>query len=274
MHYGDPVTAPAAAGHFMQTRASLTRDLCRLGLLAGETVLLHASLRSLGWVCGGATSVVLALRDVLGPDGTLIVPAQSPDNRDPSRWKNPSVPELWWQAIRENLPAFDPAVTPAVAMGVIAEQVRTWPGATRSTHPQTSFAGVGRRAAELLAGHELDCQLGERSPLGALHRANARVLLLGTGYATFTGFHLAEYRLPDPPRRRSSCAVRNADGSRSWVTFEDIDLNDRDFERLGADFERACPAIRVGEVGAATSRLVPLPEAVAFAEGWFRQHRR
>jgi aminoglycoside 3-N-acetyltransferase len=257
----------------MQTRASLTRDLCGLGLLAGDTVLLHASLRSLGWVCGGATSVVLALCDILGPEGTLIVPAQSPDNRDPSRWTNPPVPSSWWQAIRENLPAFDPAVTPAVAMGVIAEQIRTWPGAVRSAHPQTSFAGVGRRAAELLANHALDCQLGERSPLRALERAGARVLLLGTGYSKFTGFHLAEYRLADPPRRKSSCAVRTADGGRDWVTFEDVDLNDSDFARLGADFERSCPEVRVGPVGAATSRLVPLPAAVAFAEGWFRQHR-
>jgi aminoglycoside 3-N-acetyltransferase len=108
-----------------QTRASLGRDLSTLGLSAGDTVLVHSSLRSLGWVCGGALAVVQALLDVLGPGGTLVVPAQTMGNSDPRHWSRPPVPESWWPVIREHLPAFDPAVTPTVGLGVIAEMVRT-----------------------------------------------------------------------------------------------------------------------------------------------------
>jgi aminoglycoside 3-N-acetyltransferase len=163
------------------TRASLAADLTALGLRAGDTVLMHSSLRSVGWVLGGQVAVVQALLDVLGPAGTLVVPTQTTGNSDPEYWTRPSVPETWWPVVREHMPAFDPAVTPSVGIGVLAEAVRTWPGAVRSNHPHTSFAAVGARAADLMATHELDSQLGEGSPLAALERVGARILLLGVG---------------------------------------------------------------------------------------------
>ncbi|MFC7484654.1 aminoglycoside N(3)-acetyltransferase [Luedemannella flava] len=189
-------------------KESLGADLRRLGVRPGDTVLAHTSLSSLGWVCGGAVAVVQALLDVLGENGTLVVPAQTANNRDPSLWSDPAVDEADWPAIRANLPAFDPAITPSHRMGVIAEQVRTWPGARRSDHPQTSFAAVGARAEELMADHRLTSPLGEHSPLARLEEADARILLLGVGMAVCTSFHLAEYRLPDPPRRMNYCAVQ------------------------------------------------------------------
>lgn len=255
----------------MASRASLTDDFRRLGVLEGETILLHASLRSLGWVCGGATSVVLAIMDTLGSAGTLIVPAQTPENRDPARWDNPIVPDELWGKIRDSILPFDPQLSPAMAMGLVAERVRTWPGARRSTHPQTSFAGIGPAAAKLLATHDLDCQLGDRSPLGSLAAAKARFLLLGVGYEKCTAFHLAEYQLPQPPTRRQSCVVNGPQG-RQWVEYQDIELSDRDFSQLGHDFEGSVP-VRVGSVGAATARLANIADAVSFAREWFSVRR-
>ena len=65
------------------TRASLAEDLTALGLRAGETVIVHSSLRAVGWVPGGRVAVVQSLLEVLGPAGTLVVPAQTMDNSDP-----------------------------------------------------------------------------------------------------------------------------------------------------------------------------------------------
>jgi aminoglycoside 3-N-acetyltransferase len=255
----------------------LTADLARLGVGEGDVVLVHSSLRSLGFVIGGAVSVVRALLQTVGPRGTVVVPAFSSDNGDPSRWaltrKSP-VPSPWWPTIRKHLPAFDPAVTPSVAIGAIAEAVRTWPGAVRSLHPQTSFVALGARAGELMAEHHPDCHLGPHSPLAALARAEAKVLLLGVPFTVCTTFHLAEYQVHNPPRRDYECVIQ-VDGERRWYHFRDVRLDASDFDRLGAAFESS-PAggvISRGCVGDAECRLFPLPNAVTFARAWLVEHR-
>jgi aminoglycoside 3-N-acetyltransferase len=256
----------------LATRESLVRDFMRLGIAPGDTVLVHASMRSIGWVCGGTTAVVGALMDVVGADGTLVTPAQTPDNRDPSWWTHAPVPELWWPEIRAHLPPFDPALTPSTGMGAVAERIRTWPGAARSAHPLTSFAALGRGAGALMAGHALESLLGEESPLARLEEVDARVLLLGVGFDKCTAFHLAEYRIPGRPTFRGSSVIATPTG-RQWITYESIDLDDRDFGRLGADFETRSGSVVQRKVGAATSRLLPIREAVTFATEWIPRHR-
>jgi aminoglycoside 3-N-acetyltransferase len=252
------------------TRASLAADLTALGLRAGDTVLVHSSLRAVGWVLGGQVAVVQALLDVLGPSGTLVVPTQTMGNSDPKHWSRPPVPESWWPVVREHMPAFDPAITPCTGIGVLAEAVRTWPGAVRSNHLHTSFAAVGAQAAALMATHELDSHLGEGSPLAALERVNARVLLLGVGFAVCTAFHLAEYRIPSPKVEHSG-AMLTAQG-REWITYTDIATNSDDFDELGAAYEPTATLHR-GKVGAADARLFPAAEAIAFAVDWLRTNR-
>nr|WP_221382468.1 AAC(3) family N-acetyltransferase [Actinoplanes polyasparticus] len=266
-----PSSVPAVAGTGPRTRESIAEDLRTLGLGAGATVLVHSSLRSLGWVCGGAVSVVRALLDVLGPDGTLVVPAFSTQNRDPVRWAGPEVPPSWFPAIRAAMPAYDPAVTSCRELGIVAETVRCWPGARRSPHPQTSFAGVGARAVQLMSRHELTSELGEQSPLAALEAAGAVVLLLGVGFDRCTALHLAEYRLPWVTPRPNACVVQTSRG-RAWVHYQGVRLDASDFAALGADLERSGVVCR-GPVGAADSRLLEFAQAVAFAEEWLLQHR-
>jgi aminoglycoside 3-N-acetyltransferase len=222
-------------------------------------------------VCGGALAVVQALLDVLGATGTLVVPTQTTGNSDPKNWSRPPVPESWWPIIREHLPAYDPAVTPSVGLGVITEMVRTWPGAARSGHPHTSFAAVGANAEVLMAGHELTSHLGERSPLAALERAAAKVLLLGAGFGSCTAFHLAEYRIPNPPTFEFGTAMHTAQGRR-WVTWVDVATNSDDFDDLGAAYEASAVVTR-GRVGEANCRLFPVRDAVAFAVGWLAERR-
>ncbi len=94
------------------TVASLAADLRALGVTEGSTLLVHSSLSALGFVCGGAPAVVQALRSALGAGGTLTVPTHSGDLSEPSRWRNPPVPQDWWQTIRDETPPFDPATTP------------------------------------------------------------------------------------------------------------------------------------------------------------------
>jgi aminoglycoside 3-N-acetyltransferase len=248
------------------TVESLTADLRRLGVRSGMTVIIHSSLSSLGWVCGGSIAVVQALMDVVTPEGTLVMPAQSGDLSDPAEWKNPPVPSAWWSVIRDTMPAYDPATTPTRGMGRIVETFRTWPGVSRSRHPTLSFAAWGRHGHQILDAQPLDYPLGEQSPLARLYQLGGWVLLLGVGYGSVTSFHLAEYRVPGPPARRHGAPIIE-DGRRLWREYMDIELDADRFVELGAAFERG-GHVKVGKVGAADAKLFSVPEAVDFATEW------
>lgn len=108
-----------------RTRETLTQDLFKAGLTPGITVIVHSSLSCLGWVCGGAVTVVQALMDVVTLEGTLVMPTHSTDYSDPLPWQNPPVPCEWWQIIRDTMPAYDARITPTRKMGKIVEVFRT-----------------------------------------------------------------------------------------------------------------------------------------------------
>jgi aminoglycoside 3-N-acetyltransferase len=155
---------------------------------------------------------------------------------------------------------------------VLAEHVRTLPGAVRSSHPQTSFAATGPRAAELMARHDVDCLLGDRSPLAALCAAGAYALHLGTGYERATAFHLGEWRASGR-RREYRCKTAGAAGEGTWVSFTDVDYDDGDFPRLGAWFEERSGAVDRGPVGSAEALLYPVRAAADHAESWVLDRR-
>src|SRR5258708_16771834 len=99
-------------GASLQTRASLVADLAAIGVRPGMTLIVHSSLSRIGWVVSGAEAVIWALMDVLGPQGTLVMPTFSGELTDPATWTNPAVPETWHDRIPAPILPFDPARTP------------------------------------------------------------------------------------------------------------------------------------------------------------------
>jgi len=281
------VTALAGAARPPCTRASLAAEFRALGVVGGMTLLVHSSLSSLGWVCGGSTAVVQALLDVVGEEGTLVAPAFTADNSDPRGWSRPPVPGSWHAAIREHTPAFDAAITPSRGVGRVAEALRTWPGAQRSGHPQSSFSALGRHASAIASAEPREASLGDGSPLARVGELGGHVLLLGVGHDRNTSLHLGEVRAGTSEWAEQGAAVledEDGDGGgaegrrrrrrRVWRTFRDVAYDSDAFPAIGAAFEAAAPAgtVRVGRVGAAEARLFPQPAAVDFAEAWLRGH--
>ncbi|MEU6373107.1 AAC(3) family N-acetyltransferase [Streptomyces sp. NPDC046909] len=257
---------------------SLRAQLRAMGVRRGGVLLVHASLR---WVGVGPHEVMAALLDVLGPKGTLVVPAFTPGNSKTSLAYLEATRRMTEQQrvdYDERMLAFEPGKTPSEGMGVLAETVRLHPDAERSAHPQTSFAAVGFRAADLVGGHDEECHLGERSPLAGLYEAKAQVLLLGVGYDVCSAFHLSEYLVDRQlPFREYGCWVLRG-GERIWLPYKDVDLDDSDFGFLGEDFEaedarRAEPVVRRRLLGGAAARLFPLTDAVDFATQWLTGNR-
>ena len=256
------------------TVESLQADFKALGIKKGMVLVVHSSLSAIGWVCGGAVAVIIALQEVIGKTGTLVMPTHSTDLSDPSQWKNPPVPESWWQTIRETMPAYDPDLTPTRSMGKIAETFRKQEGVLRSTHPQGSFCARGPHASSIIDNHSLAYRFGEHSPLARIYDLGGSVLLLGVGYSSNTSIHLAEYRANFPTKRvvQESAPVSRA-GSRTWATFEDIDVDDSDFDRLGEDFLRSDTGkvVQHGKVGIADCQLMPQRAVVDFAVDWLEK---
>ncbi len=255
-----------------QTRHSLAADLRALGVQAGMTLLVHSSLSKVGYVVGGAISLILALQDALTPGGTLVMPAFSSHLSDPAQWQNPPVPEAWWQIIRDHTPAFDPAITPTRGIGILPELFRTFPNVRRSYHPMDSFSAWGKHAAYITADHSLARGLGDGSPLAKLYALDGYTLMIGTTYETNTIFHLGEYRAPNPPLIQQGSPILR-DGQPMWAIYEDVEANTDHFEAIGADFEAQSGVVRVGKVGLAETRLFPGRAAVDFAEAAFTRLR-
>jgi aminoglycoside 3-N-acetyltransferase len=228
-------------------------------------LLVHTSLRNIGALASGPRTLLRALRLATGPDATLVVPTQTPQNSFSSRTfveataaLEPAELDLFVAA----MPGFDPALTPSVGMGAFAEYVRTRRGARRSGHPQSSLAAVGPGAAACTAVHRLDCHFGDASPLKWLYDRDAWILLLGVDFSVCTAFHLAEYRIGSPTREYR-CFVMHNDVRRECV-YVDVELDDRDFGALGTQLENERTVHR-GRVGRSASRLLPLRMAVDFA---------
>jgi aminoglycoside 3-N-acetyltransferase len=230
------------------TVEALTTDLVALGIRPGSTLLTHTSLSSIGYAAGGAHAVVLALLDVLGPEGTLVVPTHLSELSDPGRWERPPVPEAWWETIRDHMPAFDSRLTATYGMGAVPDTGRHLPGALRSDHPAYSFSAFGPKAEMVPAGH-----------------------MLSDGHMSDTSLHLAEHRSGWCGTTRQAAPVL-VDGRRHWVEYEELDVDTEDFVEVGAAAS-AAGLERKGTVGCAAARLLSQPALVDFATAWIRQHR-
>lgn len=257
------------------TTQSLVEDLCNLGVQPGSVVLVHSAMSKLGWVCGGPVAFILALEEVLGVQGTLVMPTHSGDNSDPIHWQNPPVPKEWVETIRQTMPAYDEALTPTRGMGKIPETFRRQMGTIRSAHPQLSFAARGPLAHVITENHQLEIEMGDGSPLHKIYQHEGWVLLAGVGFGNNTSFHLAEHWAVYPSKKRvpMACAMM-IEGNRKWVDYMGFDYDDADFEKIGQAFLETNPHLKkTGNIGQAQALLLPQKPLVDFAVDWMNKYR-
>ena len=262
------------------TRTRLVADLRRLGVREGGITMVHTRMSAIGHVVGAAETVVRALLEALGPEGTLMAYASWQEHV----YRSEDRPAEHRDAYRAEPPAFDPATAEVDrGYGRIPERLRTWPGAAHSGHPEAGVVAVGARARWLTQGHPGDDGYGAGSPFARLVEAGGQVLMLGAPLDTVTLLHHAEAIARAEPKRRLTYRVAMADGDRvTERTFTDIDTSEGAFpyEDLGlgedafAAIARAALAAGIGvrgHVGRAESHLFPAPALTAFAVGWMEE---
>jgi aminoglycoside 3-N-acetyltransferase len=185
-----------------------------------EVIVLHSAPRTIGWVAGGVEGIASALFSA-ARGRTLVVPTFTVQRMDPSTWFNPPAPPELWDAIRDELPIYDPDRSPPRGMGKLAEQVWRAEGAIRSSHPVESIAAVGPRAAEIARPHPIDDPMGPRSPWARLHALDARIVLVGVGLERCSILHHAE-RMAEVAYIAAAAYGMPVviDGERRWVEAE------------------------------------------------------
>ena len=249
-----------------------------LGMEKGQNVIVHCSLSSIGFVCGGPQIIIESLIECVGNEGTILMPTQSWKNLDPETGVHWEEPKEWWDAIRENWPAYDSRITPTNTMGATAEMFRTWPGTLRSDHPARSISAWGKNAAEFTRDHDLRNIFGDGSPLGRLYENDGYILLIGVGYDKNTSLHLADARAEYPSKHNStehSAVMEN--GKRVWKSYETLFVDGEDFVELGAAFENSEEGKRnlhISRLGNADLRFIRMSPLVDFAVKWIEENRK
>lgn len=223
------------------TRAEVTDQLRSLGVREGGLLLVHTSFRAVRPIERGPLGLIDALRDALGPEGTLVMPSWAGDDDEP----------------------FDPRSTPSSpSLGVLAETFRRLPGVRRSDHFH-AFAALGPRAAEITRDPlPLPPHIPE-SPVGRVHDLDGQVLLLGVGHEADTTLHLAELIAGVPYRVPKYCTVLR-EGRPVRVDYGENDHCCLRFA-LADEWLRARGLQAEGRVGHAPARLARARDLVAVA---------
>lgn len=235
---------------------AIAADLICLGVRPGGILLVHASLSSLGWVEGGAETVIRGLLRALGPEGTLALPALSYDYVGP---RNPN---------------FDVRFTPC-CVGTIPEHFRLRPGTRRSANPIHSVCAVGPATEALLGEHYRDrTPCGPHSPFRRVRDLGGQILFLGCGLRPNTSMHGVEEVVDAPYLFGETIGYRITleDGSVTHVPYQHHGFAGwaQRYDRVARLLEEETE-LRIGRVLQATAHLLEAQALWSRAEAAMRR---
>jgi aminoglycoside N3'-acetyltransferase len=191
------------------TKDQVVACLTSLGVCPGDGLLVHSAVQYLGLPRGGVGMYLEAIQDVIGPEGTLVVPAF---NFGFARGER-----------------YDPGETPSQGMGAFSEYVRRLPGARRTLHPMQSVVILGRYVDDL-SGRDTFSAFDPGSAFERMLELDFKLLLLGADSRAIAMFHYCEQRAKVPYRywKDFTGEVRTPDGwqTRTYRMFvRDLELD-------------------------------------------------
>lgn len=200
------------------TKADCTKICVDAGLTSNMAVMVHASLKGLGYLVNGPYDLIDAMMVAVHPRGTILVPTHTGQLTDPADWTRPVVPTEWVDTIRQNMAPFDARKTPVRGRGILPEYFLRYGGVKRSVHPLNSVAALGADAGYFIYTHALQASEGIDSPCYKLFKKNGHVILFGVGLEVCSALHVAEY-IVDVPYLSESTVEVAVDDRRGGVRF-------------------------------------------------------
>lgn len=147
------------------SKASIIDDLTRIGVKSGDSVLVHSSLSRIGHLIDGPKTFVDALFEVVGDEGTILMPT-SPNN-------------VYQLNYIRNTPFFDVLNSPSKT-GAITEYFRKLPDAIRSLHPTEPVSAIGKLADYYTKDHFNQLTpYNDKSPFYRLSEQKGKILYVG-----------------------------------------------------------------------------------------------
>jgi aminoglycoside 3-N-acetyltransferase len=211
-------------GRIKATRPAITKEQIKVGLSAigldpGDVVMLHSSLKSLGYVPDGPNAVIEALLETIGARGTLIVPTYyQPGGSILAACQTPEY-------------CFDPR-RHGTGLGALPAAFLKFAGVERSIHPTHSVSALGPKARYITEGHHLASSIfGEGSPWQRCIELRGKVVGLGVSMGPITFYHVLEdavgdaFPLPIHLTRTYSLPCKDWSGAEVLVPVAPFDPN-------------------------------------------------
>jgi len=201
------------------TKQEIIAGLRAMGLTRGDKVLMHSSLISLGKVEGGPDAVIDAFLEVLGSEGTLLVPVFG-------------------------------------ALGILTDTLKNRPGAVISPCPKGTLAALGADAENICRDHwKAETAHGANTPYTRLAEMGGYICLLGVDQDRNTSLHGVEALLELPYLSDTTGSLVTPEGESVTKTWKYYPGPHRDF--IGLDrLYREAGVMKISRIGNAQVRLI------------------
>ena len=249
------------------TKDDIVQRLKAMGIQNGSFVYVQAALNSFGYVVGGSQAIIEALMEVVGYEGTILMPTFTQNIIDPASLSNTRIEREDWNLIRDNMLPYDKKLSTPFHMGEVSVQFIKNDAVLRSAHPNFSFAAWGKYAKILCEKHALHFGLSQESPLGKLFDMNGFILLLGIPMESCFAMYFAQYDNAKIPLKILSSPV-NSRSFTVWKDMIDLDFNNDGFKEVGEILEGR-HLMKTDYIGNAVCRFFSFREAVKIARAYY-----
>lgn len=186
------------------TSNHLVEDLRKMGIHAGETLLVHSSMSKVGYLEGGPATFVKALLQVVGAEGNILMPSSPTSGLT--------------KDYMETNPVFDIRSTPS-QLGAITEYFRSLEGVVRSFHPTEPVCAVGPMAEYFTQDHFGQITpYNSKSPFYRITEMQGKILYVGVTLDNAgTNLHVLEdavdFKFPIYDAKTYDAQMVDADGN-------------------------------------------------------------